>query len=455
MRKKTLFIALLSFLLLGSHLRVVGQQIWTLEDCVTHALENNLQIKQQKLGADIAHENLIQGRAGRFPSLNANASHGYNFGRTIDPFTNEFATERVRSNNFNMSSGMTLFSGFQIHNSIKQRELEYEANRWDVETMENDISLAVASAYLQILFSMELTEVASNQLEITRQQVSRTSQLVEAGTLARGSLYMVQAQAAGEELQLINAQNQLDISYLNLAQLLDLRSTEDFRVAVPEVTIMVNDNLIVSPLQVYESAVRSQASVKASEVRVRTAETGLQIAKGGRSPIVSLRGSYGTGYSGASLELVETATGFESRVKPFRNQLEDNLNRSIGLSLTVPIFNGLQVRSNIGRSQIALENTILSHQLVRDQLYKTIQQAHADAQAAIKRYTATGTNVSALEESFRYTEQRFNVGMVNSLEYNDAKNRLTAAQSELLQAKYEFIFRTKVLDFYLGIPISL
>lgn len=454
---------------------VSGQTVWTLEDCINHALDNNIQIKQQRLQVDVARENLVQSRANRFPNLNAGASHGYNFGRTIDPFTNEFAMESVRSNNFNISSAVTLFNGFQIHNSIEQQEIELSARRFDVETMENDISLAVASAYLQILFSLELVEIAFNQLEITRQQVLRTSQLVEAGTLPRGSLFTVEAQAAGEELQLVNAQNQLDIAYLNLAQLLDLSGEDSFEIAIPEITIMPDEDLTQSPMQIYQTAVLQQPDVRAADARVASAEKGLLIARGGRSPSLSLRGSYGTGYSGASREVVETIIGeprqigvtetgvpvfapsfdVETRVKPFGDQLNDNLNRSISVFLSIPIFNNFQTRATIGRSQIALENARLGHQLVRDQLFKTIQQAHADAQAALKRYTATETNVTALEESFRYTEQRFNVGMVNSLEYNDAKNRLTAAQSELLQAKYEFVFRVKVLDFYLGIPITI
>ena len=452
-----------------------AQMPWTLQDCINHALENNLQIKQQQLGVEVAKESLTQGQANRFPSINANASHGYNFGRTIDPFTNEFATESVRSNNFSVSSGVTLFNGFQIHNSIQQRELELRASQFDVETMQNDISLAVAADYLQILYSLEMVEIAANQLEITEQQVARTAQLVEAGTLARGSLFTVQAQAASEELQLVNAQNQLDIAYLNLAQLLDLSYLEGFEIAVPEIAILPDDDLDMSPMQVYSTAVQTQPTVKAAEVRVSSAEKGLLIARGGRSPMLSIRGSYGTGYSGASREVVETIEGsprqigrtasgesvfaptidVQTRIKPFGDQLNDNLNRSIGLFLTIPIFNNFQTRSAIGRSQISLENARLSQQLVRDQLFKTIQQAHADAQGALKRYEATETNVIALEESFRYTEQRFNVGMVNSLEYNDAKNRLTAAQSEMLQAKYEFVFRTKVLDFYMGNPLSI
>lgn len=450
-----------------------GQQPWSLQDCIEYALENNIQIKQQQLGVNMARENLTQSRASRFPTLNASASHSYNFGRTVDPFTNEFATESVQSNNFNMSSGMTLFSGFQILNSIRQNALELQASEYDVESMVNDISLAVASAYLQILFSMELVDIAANQLEITSQQVERTSRLVEAGTLARGGLLTIEAQAASEELQLVNAQNNLEMAYLDLLQLLDLETMEDFSIQVPDIQIDPEGDHLYSPMYVYERAVNSQPEVLSADMRVLSAERGVHIAQGARSPMLSLRGSYGTGYSGASQEVTDIIPGdpvqigqtpsgepvfgpsfdYVTQVKPFMDQLNDNLNRSMGLILSIPIFNSLQVRSSIGRSKISLENSRLTNQLIRNQLFKTIQQSHADAQAALKRYDALIKNVNALEESFRYTEQRFDVGMIASLEYNDSKNRLTAAQSELLQAKYEYLFRKQILEFYMGNPL--
>jgi outer membrane protein len=469
---KFILLVVLMFLS-GQH--VLGQQAWSLEDCINHALENNIQIKQRKLSVDIARENLLQTRANQLPSLNANASHGYNFGRTIDPFTNEFATETVRSNNFSLSTGLNLFSGFQVRNSIEQGRQEMEASRFDVEKMENDISLAVASGYLQILFARELAVVAASNLEVTRQQVEQTRKLVEAGTLARGSLFTIEAQAATEELQLVNAQNQLEISILNLAQLLDLDEYQQFDIVVPEIDINTFGEMEHSPLQIFSTAVNSQPDVRSAELRVASAEQGVKIARGARSPMLSFRGSYGTGYSGASREITDvmigepqqiglTASGeavfgpsfdYFTRTKPFSDQLEDNLNRSLAFVLTIPIFNSFQTRASISRSKIALENAALNNQLVRDQFFKNVQQAYADAQAALKRYHASTKNVEALQEAFRYVEQRFSLGMVNSLEYNDAKNRLTAAQSDLLQSKYEYVFRVKVLDFYLGIPISI
>ncbi len=449
--------------------------VWTLEDCVNHALENNLRIQQQKLGVDMARENLRQSKANRFPTLNTGASHSYNYGRSLDPITNEFVTDRVQTNNFNISTGMTLFSGFQIRNAIQKDRYDLQAGRYDVEAMENDISLAVASGYLQILFSKEMVEVAANQLDITRQQVERTEKLVNAGTLARGSLLTIKAQEASEEVALINAENQLNIAYLDLMQLLDLRGEMDFVIDVPELEVIPVETTEFSPLQIYDTAIQIQPDVLSADIRVFSAEKSRDIARGGRLPRLSMSGSMGTGYSEARLEIAEvietdpqligqTASGeavfgpafnFETQVIPFRDQIEENLNRSVGLFLQIPIFNNFQVRTNISSSQISLENARLQRQIVRDQLYKTIEQAHQDAHAALQRYKATEKNVEALEESFRYTEQRFNVGMVNTLEYNDAKNRLTTAQSELLQAKYEYVFRVQILDFYIGRPISL
>ncbi len=448
---------------------------WSLEDCIHHALENNLRIKQQKLSVELARESLRQSQSNRLPSLNANASHNYNFGRTLDPITNEFITERVRGNNFSLSSGVTLFSGFQISNSIKRDRYELEASRYNVEALENDISLAVASAYLQILFNKELLENTINQLEVTRQQVARTIRLVEAGTLARGSLLTIQAQEASEELQLVNAENQLRTAYLDLMQLLDLQDTKGFEIEVPDIEIELSETVAFSPLQLFETATQIQPDIRSAELSVSIAEKGHKIARGGFSPSLSLSGGLGTGYSEARLEIAEviaadprqigqTASGeavfapsfnYKTQTIPFMDQLEENLNRSIGFNLRIPIFNSLQVRSNVGRSKIALENARIQRQIVHDQLFKTIQQAHQDADAALKRYMSTEKNVAALEEAFRYTEERFNVGMVNTIEYNDAKNRLSAAQSEMLQSKYQYVFRVQVLDFYIGNPITL
>lgn len=448
---------------------------YTLEQCVDLAWKNNLRLRQQHLSVGIARQNLSQSRANLLPSLNASASHMYNIGRTIDPFTNEFATETVQSNNFNISTGMNLFSGLQVQNTIRQNRLELEASELDLEKSYNDVALMVASAYLQILFSLELVNTVSGQIEVTQQQVERTGRLVNAGTLARGALLTIQAQLATEEMQLVNAQNQLDLAMLNLKQIMYMTLEDDFAIVVPDIEIDMISEEEYTPLQVYQVAVQNQPDIKSSELRILSAERGLAVARGARSPMLSLRGSYGTGYSGARYEITDTRLGeprvigvteseepvyaptfeYDRRVTPFSTQLDENVNKSFGFFLTIPIFNNLQVQSTVGRSRINLENAKLQNQIAREDLFQVIQQSNADATAALKRYTATQKNVVALQESFRYMEQRFDVGMVNTIEYNDAKNRLSASESELLQSKYEYIFRMKILEFYLGLPLSL
>ncbi len=282
----------------------------------------------------------------------------------------------------------------------------------------------------------------------------------------------MEAQLASEELQLVNAKNNLDLAYLELVQLLDLKDYEDFQISIPELDIVPDAEYEHSALQVYSVAKNIKPEVKAADARISSAERGLAIARGARSPSLSVRGAMGTGYSEASMRVTEptgeltqigiTAAGegvyaptFHYEITPFADQLEDNLNRSIGFYLTIPIFNNFQVSTSIERSRINLDNARITNQIVKNQLFKAIQQAHADATAALKRHQASEKNVNALGEAFRYTEQRFNIGMVNYIEYNDAKNRLAAAESELLQSKYEYLFRTRILDFYMGNPIRL
>ena len=456
---------------------VIAQQdkAWTLQECIEYALKNNIQIKQSELNTELTKENLTQSRAALLPNLNANASHIYNFGRTIDPFTNQFATDRVLSQNFSLSSNVTLFNGLQTFNTIKQNQYAYMAGRYNVQKIKNDISLNIASAYLQILFSMELVDIALNQTQISSRQVERTKQLVDAGTLAKGGLLDVQAQQANDELTLANAQNQLDLAYLNLTQLLDLDSAGGFKIAKPEIALPEQSAAVANPEQIYSIAVSNQPDVKREEFNLKSSEKGVAIAKGAISPRLTLSGSYGTGYSGASRRILAvTPTGYEIigftsvgdtvyqpgytstfETTPFNDQVKDNLNKSFGLFLTIPLFNGLQTKTSISRAKINRQNALYNLELTKNQLQKNIQQAHADANAALKKYTASQKALDAMSESFKYTEQRFNVGMLNAFDFNDAKNRLVKAQSDVLQAKYDYVFKTKILDFYLGKPLML
>ncbi|MBI2270131.1 MAG: TolC family protein [Bacteroidetes bacterium] len=460
---------------------VAPQGPWSLQQCIEYALKTNIQLKQTQLNAELSKVNLLQTEAGALPSVNGMMQHTYNYGRTIDQYTNTFANSTVLSQNLYVSGSLNLFNGLQRYNTIRQNQYNYLANKFDIEKNRNDISLNVAGAYLQILFNQELLAVANNQLEITIKQLDRTQKLFDAGTLAKGSLLDMQAQQATDELTLANARNQLDLAYLSLIQLLNLDSVNGFEIQKPELVLPLENLLINSPSQIFNQAVKNLPEVKSAELKLLGAERGVSAAKGAISPQLSLNATYGTGYSGLSKSVTSygisgvdtigytnvfgSTTTFQPVFAPhvvpvfennsFSKQYRDNVNQTLGFRLTVPLFNGLQTHSSISRARISKMNADLALEQTKQQLQKSIQQAYADANAGLKKYIASKKAVEANEESFKYSEQKYNVGALNVFDYNLAKTKLAKAKSDLVQAKYDFVFRSKVLDFYQGKPLTL
>ncbi|MFA4853526.1 MAG: TolC family protein [Bacteroidales bacterium] len=472
--RKYFFIILFALMLCFS---ANAQKTWSLQNCIDYALANNISIKQQQLAEQLAKINLLQSKAGILPGINGGASHAYNYGKTIDMYTNQFASNTVQSDNFYLSSSVTLFSGFQLLNNIKQNKIDLQTSQYDLDKMMNDLSLNISTAYLQILYNIEILNNAGNQLGITNQQVIRTKKLVDAGTLAKGTLLTLEAQAATEDFAVVNAQNNLDLSYLTLTQMLDLSAVDNFKIEIPKLDVPAESSLLTKPEQIYSFALGKQPEIKSAELKVKSSEISLSIAHGLRSPILSLRASYGTGYSGASKRLkgfqmseldtigftaqtppvyvVSPGYTYEYENTPFKDQFNDNVNKSISFNLSIPVFNGWQTNAAISKAKIAIQNAEYSLQTTKNTLYKSIQQAYADAVAALNKYKSSQKSVEALKESYKYAEQKFEVGLVNTTDYNDAKNKLAEAGSNLLQAKYEYVFRLKILDFYMGKPIEL
>jgi outer membrane protein len=432
-----------------------AQKIWSLENCILYAFENNISIKQQVLNTQYNDNLLGQSKIALAPNLNASANHGFSFGYVLDPLTyRALENKSVMSNNLNVASSVTLFSGLQQYNTIQQNNFNLLASLQDLEKLKNDISLLLASGYLQILFNRELLQIAINQHELTLQQVERTAKLVEAGSLARGSLLEIQAQAASEELNVINAQNQLDISYLTLTQMLDLDSVGDFQIEIPEFGDVARDPVMLTTGSIYRDAVNVLPQVQGAEYRLQSANRGLNIAKGQRSPSLYLNWQWGTGFSDARQRIIDLQTQEKEDV-PFWEQMDLNRSTMVSFGLNIPIFNRWMVNTNISNARLNVLNSELTLETTKMDLYKEIQQSYADLIAARKRYLATEEALISMEESFKYTEEKFEVGLVNTVDYNIEKNRLTATQSDLLQAKYDYIFKMKILDFYRGIPISL
>lgn len=468
------YLVVFTAVLFASQLK--AQELWSLERCIGHALTNNLQLKQQQLIVKAAEADALQTKLDLLPGVTANASHAYNYGQTIDRYTNQFATSRVQSNNFYLQGGVTLFNGFQKINSIRQAQLNLLASMEDAEKYSNDLSINIATFYMQVLFYKELVNIRTNQLDITRQQVERMKKLVDAGTMAAGESFIIEAQLATEESALIQAQNSLDISLLTLTQLLDLPNTQGFDIEVPALDVANEPAISNDPEAIFKYAEQNMPEIQSARYREQASERQFARARGMHSPQLALSGSWGTGYSGAAItedQLISEIrpTGFipgidttwvfsqisyqTTKTKPWSDQIRDNNNQSIGLYLTIPIFNGWLTRNNISKSRIALESSRLDTEIQSIQLRKTIYTAWTDARASLKNYDAANKKVNATRESFRYAEQKFNVGIMNSVDYNNSKKDLTNAESELLQSKYDFIFKSTVLDFYMGKSLSL
>ena len=433
------------------------EKVWTLEECIKYAIDNNIQIKQQILQTRLQENTLDQSKLNLLPSLNGQASHNYSFNRTLDQTTYQYVDQNGQSNQFYFGGNMNIFNGLQNYNTIRRNKYQLMASELDLESLKNNISLNIALAFLQILLNSELVNTTDNQLQITHQQIEKTKKMFEAGSVAKGNLLQIEAQAASEELQLINHKNQLSISYLTLTQMLELQSPEGFKILIPEIKIDTSMVISGNVTDIYAEAQGIRPEIKSAEMNLAASELQLKIAQGARSPRISMNHSISTMYSNIRKKIIgiDPEEGPLYGEYPFSEQLNDNLNYGFGFTLTVPIFNGWQVGTNISNSKLDIDNSRYALEAQKKQLYKTIQQSYADAVAALKKYSASMKAVVSMEESFRYTEQKFNVGMVTPVDYNAAKTQLLAAQSDMAQSKYEFIFKTKVLDFYKGLPLNL
>lgn len=466
--KKNIIIIAFLFLSIG-----LGAQIrWGLEDCLKYAEINNLELKRQSLGIEMQENYLNQTRADRLPSLNANANQSVNFGKTVDLYTNDFAESRVMSMNLYMQSRMTVFSGLQLFNAVKREALQLEIMKYNLDYARDMKALQITTAFLDILYNTENLKNKKEQLKLSQLQLGRTQKLYDAGSIAESDLLNIKSQISSEEYQKVQAQNQLDMSYLNMKQMLNLPADTAFEIIIPEINM---DNIALNLLPadlVYSTATENRPEIKSAEKNIEKSEKDLAIAKGAYSPTLSVSASVGTGYSGNNKTIDGdpefngfypngnfTSAGdtvftpdisYNYKTKDYSTQFDENQNYSIGLNLSIPIFNKFQTKLNVENSKIAIEQAELDLEIEKDNLRKTIEQSYADAKAAINSYNSTKAHVEALEKSFNYALKKFDAGMISAFEFNDAKVKLNIAKSNLINAKFEYIFRIKVLEFYYG-----
>jgi outer membrane protein len=437
--------------LLSNSPTLQAQKVWTLEECISYAHDNNLQVKRQALQARTAEHNYNYARAQTLPTANAFGNYRFNKGRSpnFDDYT--YVNQSFQDANVGVESRLELFNGLYNLNTIRSSKFDLLSKLEDIEDLKNEITINIAGAYLQILLNEELLQVAIDQLDVTHQQVEKNEKMVEVGNMSRGELYEIKAQEAREQANATKAKNTLTISYLTLMQYMDLENEKltDFKIDTSDLSIE-DANPLRWVDSVYSDALKVLPVIKSAEYNLKSMEKGLNANQGLRSPSLSARYLYYTLWSEISTD-AENPNDFY----PWQKQLQDKGYQQLTFSLDIPIFNRMQIQNRISNAKVDMLDARVNLDQARQTLYKNIQQAYADAFAAIEDYEANVETVFSTQEAFKYAEQRFNVGTVSSVDYNIAKNNLTKAQSDLAQAKYLYIFYTKILDFWAGVPITL
>ncbi|MFH4964597.1 TolC family protein [Gaetbulibacter sp. M235] len=416
---------------------------WTLRACVDYAIENNISIKQSELDLKTSEYNKKDAVGNFLPSLNASASHSWNIGLGQDPVTFDAVTSTSKNLSGGISSSLDIYKGLQNINQLQRSKLEVLAAQYQLDDMKDNISLYVANAFLQILFNKEQYKVLSAQHEISTEELNRTKELVNAGSLPKGDLLEIQATLASQEQQLVDAQNAILLSKIQLAQLLLIKDYKNFDIVDTEYDVPNTFILAESPDVIVNKAKETRYNIKIAENNTKIADYNLKIAKGALQP--SLSGSYSFGSNYFTSELYPS--------EDFETQISDNKSHNFSIRLNIPIFNGFSGRNNVKRSQVALDRSKYQLEQANLDLETNVYQAYNDTRGALKAYEAAQKTLSAREEAFNYSKERYNVGLLNAFDYNQSQSRFEQAQSDVVRTKYDYIFKLKVLEFYFGIPI--
>ncbi len=428
-----------------------AQKQWTLRECIDYAVKHNISIQQREITKQNAEIDLNTAKNSRLPDLNGSVGQNFNFGmtnvQTLNPdgtYSSTYKNTSSSNSSLSLSSTVSLFNGFKTSNQIKARELDLLSATEGLSKAKDDLALNVTSYFLDVLFKKEILKVYQEQEKLSAQQIQRTQELKDAGKVPESQLFDMKSQDAINLLNIVVADNSLKTSILNLSQQLNLTSPEGFEIAIPEVKGGFSADIMgVQSLQnVYNNAVTTKPAVKESEYNLKSSEKNLKIAQSAYWPELSLTLGAGTGYYSTSGE-------------SFGQQLKNRRGESISLNLNIPIFNRFATRNNVRTARNQILNNQLALESVKQALYKEIQQAYYNAVAAQAKYDATQKAVAAAEIAFSYMKDKYAVGKATVFEYNESQTKLISSQSDLLQAKYDYIFRAKILDFYNGKEISL
>lgn len=427
-----------------------AQETWSLRRCIDYAIENNITVRQQSLEMQNQEITLHTSRMSRLPDLNANVGQNFYFGRGVSRDGTTVDQNQANSS-LSLSTSLPVFTGFRIPNQIAVDRLDLKAATEGLNKAKEDVALNVTSYYLQVLFNNELLRIAQEQVVLSQSQLTKTEILVREGKSSESALYESRALLAKDELNLTQNENNLSLSILNLTQLLNLEQTAGFKVEIPQndqIQIAENNTLLL-PDDVFAYSVQNRPAIKEAHFALESSKRYLKVAQSGYYPKLSLGASYNNGYYHSY-----TSSGNSAEMN-FNQQLRNNGSESIGLSLSIPLFNRFTVRNQVRQARINISRQELALQNARQILYKEIEQAYQNAVAAHKKFSSAGKAVESAQIAFSFEEQKYSAGKSTSFEYNDAKSRYEKSLSEEVQARYEFIFSSKVLDFYNGQPLEL
>ena len=421
------------------------QSPWTLRQCCDYAVEHNIAIRQQANQRDQQALQLQTAKSSRLPDLSASVGENFSFGRGLTA-DNTYSNTNTSSTNFSVGTSVPLFTGFQIPNQIKLNQLNLEAATAELEKAKNDICVQVAQAYVQILYDMEIADVAQRQIAIDSAQVARLQALLDVGRTSEAELSQQRATLAQSRLTATQAAGNLRLAYLALTQLLEFESPEGFSIVRPEILEMPdNSKSLGIPDEIYADALASKPEIQAATLRVSAADRSIDIARAGYMPTLSFSAGLGTNYY--------TTSGFKA--DGFGTQLKNNFSQYLGFNLNIPIFNRFQTRNSIRSAKIDRENQLLALDNTKKTLYKEIQQAWYNAIAANEKLRSSAQARQASADAFRLVQAKYEAGKATITEFNEAKNNYLKTESDLTQARYEYLYQQALLQFYRGEPLQL
>ena len=415
---------------------------WTLSQCIDYALEHNLSVKQSEVTAAQREIDLNTAEGRRLPAVSGNASQNFSFGRGLTA-DNTYANTNTTSTGFSLGADVPLFQGFQIKNNIAMSKLNLAAATVDLEKARDDIRVAVAQAYVQILYDKEILDVARRQVEIDSLQVARLEEMERQGRTSGAEVAAQQATLAQSRATAVQAEGTLSLALLELTQLLELPSPEGFDVVVPSEEAL-QPGLLPLPEDIYAEAVSVKPAVEAEQIRLDYAKTNIDLAKGAFLPSLSLSGGVGSNYY--------TSSGIGSAA--FFDQMKHNFSQYLGLSLSVPIFSRFSNRNNLRSAELSYKSQELQLENVKKSLYKEIQQAYYNAITSQEKYRSSESAAASAQEAFRLTSAKYEHGQATGTEFNEAKARYLEAASNCARARYEQLYQTRLIDFYRGLPLS-